>query len=181
MKEKNRNKISKTISYWLRHHPEKINLKVYDNGWVYVKDLIEKSTIPITIEDLKYIASNGDKKRFSFNDNFTKIRACQGHTIKIKMEFEEIIPDKPLYHGTQKKHIKSILKEGLKPMRRHHVHLSKDIETAKKVGLRKGKELIVLEIDVRKMRADRYKIYKSENDVYLTDIIPSEYIKEVKL
>ena len=60
-------------------------------------------------------------------------------------------------------------------MKRHHVHLSQDLETAKNVGSRKG-EFCILKIDAKKMKEDNIKFFISENNVVLTDYIDPKYI-----
>lgn len=171
-------KISRLLSYWLRHHPEDIGLNMNSEGWVDVKELLDKSKekIQFDFNELKYIVQNNDKNRFSFSEDYCEIRASQGHSIDVGIDFEEIIPPQILFHGTSKKTIDLIKKEGLKKMNRKYVHLSPDIETASKVGSRKG-EFLVLEIEAMKMRSDGYKIFISDNGVFLTDNVPVKYIK----
>lgn len=178
MDKKREKKISKNLSYWLRHKPEDIGIKLSDNGWTDVKELIKKAEKKIMFDfnDLKYVVDNSDKKRFSFSEDFCSIRANQGHSTDVKMEFDEVKPPQFLYHGAPEGSVEVILKEGLKKMRRHHVHLSPDTETAAMVGARRGK-FTILKIEAMRMRADGYKIYVSENGVYLVDEVPAEYIK----
>lgn len=178
MNKETHTKISKSLSYWLRHRPEKIGLVLDKEGWTNVEDLIQKAKpeIEFNLEELKEVVANCDKQRFAFSPGFEKIRANQGHSIEIKMKFQEIVAPPVLYHGTVDKFIESIKKKGLQPMNRHHVHLSKDKETADKVGSRRGKP-VILEIDAIKMQDDGIKFYISENGVYLTDFVPKKYIK----
>lgn len=60
-------------------------------------------------------------------------------------------------------------------MNRQYVHLSMDIETARNVGQRHG-EVIILQIDIEGLKSIGHKFYLSENNVWLTDDIPSRYI-----
>lgn len=170
--------LSKTLSYWLRHKPEKIGLVLEKDGWVDVSELIEKakSEIYITLDDLKQVVEENDKKRFSFNEDYTKIKANQGHTAEVDIKFTKIVPPVVLYHGTVDKFLASIKKQGLTKQKRHHVHLSKDKEVAINVGSRRGKP-VVLEIDCKAMLSDGYDFFVSDNGVYLTDSVPSKYIK----
>lgn len=172
--------LSKTLSYWLRHKPEKIGLVLEKDGWVSVDELIEraKSEIYITLDDLKQVVADNDKQRFSFNDDFTKIKANQGHTTDVEIKFKKVVPPVVLYHGTVDKFFDSIKKQGLTKQKRHHTHLSKDKNVAISVGSRRGKP-IVLEIDCKKMLADGYEFFLSDNGVYLTDNVPSKYIKRL--
>ncbi len=171
--------LSKFISKILRHEPEIINIKLDDYGYADVESLIEginkngKNKIDFKI--LKYIVENDNKQRYSFSNDFTKIRANQGHSIEVDLGFEEIKPPDILYHGTGQKFLDSILKHGIKPQSRIYVHLSKDTDTAKIVGSRHGKP-VILRIDTKKMYEDGYKFYLSENNVWLTKYVPTKYI-----
>ena len=69
-------------------------------------------------------------------DDHTLIRANQGHFIPVDVEREEKTPPAVLYHGTGEKYVSSIDQEGLIPKSRLYVHLSSDVETAKRVGSR---------------------------------------------
>lgn len=173
-------KISKSLSYWLRHHPEDIGIVVSKQGWTDVKTLMEKasSKLPFDFNELKYVVQNNDKKRFSLSEDMCMVRANQGHSIEVELDLLEVLPPKVLYHGTPIRNVESILKDGLHKGNRHHVHLSKDQETAGKVGARRGK-FEILEIEALRMRADGYKVYMSDNGVYLVDEVPSKYIKRM--
>ena len=178
MNEQQKKKTSKFLSYVLRHHPELIGLNLDENGWTNVDELITKSTNNsqgFTFEELDEIVQTNDKKRFIFNEDKTKIRANQGHSIDINLA---LIPQQPpefLYHGTAQNNIGSILEKGIEKRSRQHVHLSQDKETATKVGMRHGAP-IILTINTEKMFEDGIEFYLSDNDVWLTDFVDSKYI-----
>ena len=166
---------SKTLSYLLRHNPE--DLAMDSNGWVYVDDVLKK--LNMTSDDLKEIVKNNDKKRFGFNEDETKIRANQGHSIDVDVELKEIQPPTFLYHGTSPTFVKEIMKSGgLSKMKRQHVHLSSDEYAAYKVGKRHSKHLFpaILTIQSYKMYKDGFKFFLSENGVWLTEYVPKKYI-----
>lgn len=173
--------ISKLLSLVLRHSPEKIGITLDENGYTDVKILIDTINRNIdknfNFEVLKYIVKFNDKKRFSFSEDFTKIRASQGHSIKIiNLKMDEIKPIDILFHGTSLDFIKSIYETGyISKMNRNHVHLSIDAETAIKVGKRHGIPKVLV-INSKEMFKDGYKFYLSENNVYLTDNVPIKYI-----
>ena len=173
-------KESKYIALLLRHKPEEGNLTLDKEGYCLTDSLVKavKKEFPsFSLNDLKDIVASDEKGRYSFNENQTKIRANQGHsTNQVNITFKEVIPPNILYHGTATRFLNNIYKEGLKPMNRQYVHLSKDIETANKVGSRHGK-VYILEIDCQKMVEDGYKFYISENNVYLTKSVDRKYIK----
>lgn len=178
MNEQQKKKTSKFLSYVLRHHPELINLNLDENGWANVDELITKSkndSQGFTFEELDEIVQTNDKKRFIFNEDKTRIRANQGHSIDINLA---LIPQQPpefLYHGTAQSNIDSIFEKGIEKRNRQHVHLSQDIETATKVGMRHGKP-IILTINTEKMFDDGIEFYLSENNVWLTDFVDATYI-----
>lgn len=178
MNEKETSEISKLLSLILRHSPETIRLKLDENGWANVNELIaqcNKHQKKLNMKLLEYVVETNDKKRFTFNEDKTKIRASQGHSIKVELDLKEVQPPEYLYHGTVEKFINSIKKDGLQKMRRQHVHLSIDKETAAKVGSRRGKP-VILAIQSRRMFHDNYKFYISENNVWLCNEVPTKYI-----
>ena len=176
----NDKKLGRFISLILRHKPETIDLKLDKNGWANTKELIEKiskSGREIDFEILERIVNENNKKRYSFNEVKTKIRAVQGHSIDVNLELKEVVPPAILYHGTAFKNLESIKKEGIIKMSRQHVHLSADVETAKNVATRHSGKYIIFEIDTEAMLKENYKFYLSENKVWLTDFVPSRFIK----
>ncbi|MDG1333823.1 MAG: RNA 2'-phosphotransferase [Crocinitomicaceae bacterium] len=172
--------ISKLMSLILRHNPQVIGAELDENGWIPTEILlagIRKKGIRIDHDLLDEVVETNNKKRFAFNADKTKIRASQGHSVKVDVELKEETPPEILYHGTVNKFLDTIKEQGLIPMNRLHVHLSKDLETATNVGSRRGKP-IILKIMAREMIQDGYTFYLSENGVWLTDKVLPEYIKQ---
>ena len=167
---------SKYLAMILRHKPESANLTLDKEGWCAVSSLIKNAQF--TLAELEEIVSTDDKKRYSFNENKTKIRANQGHSTDVKLTFKKAVPPPKLYHGADDKALDLIFKHGLKPMARHHVHLSHDLETAIKVGQRR-KSFTILEIDAAQALADKVDFYISENGVWLADSISPKYISKL--
>jgi putative RNA 2'-phosphotransferase len=177
--EKQIKHISKLLSLVLRHEPLHIGLTLNENGWANVEDFIRKVNnkgIALDFETLQMVVETNDKKRFTFNENKTLIRANQGHSIEVELNLKEQPPPEFLYHGTVQKFLNAIKKEGLQKMRRQHVHLSKDIETSMKVGSRRGLPVILI-VQSGEMNKDGYTFYLSDNDVWLTDQVPVKYIQ----
>jgi len=173
-------RISKFISLILRHKPEEIGLMLDEYGYINTLDLIKglnKKGYKVTIADLERIVAEDNKQRYSFNDDKTKIKANQGHSITVNLELRVIKPPEVLYHGTATRFAESICKEGIKKQNRQYVHLSQDIETATKVGKRHG-ELVILKINSEEMYKDGYKFFLSENKVWLTDYVPTKYLSK---
>jgi len=171
-------KLSKFLSLVLRHRPEVANLKLDESGWADLKTLIRSFKLKgwegLTFEDIARVVSTNNKKRFAFNANKTKIRASQGHSIKVDLGLQPQTPPDKLYHGTISEFLPSIKREGLKKRKRQHVHLSADTSTAVRVGSRRGKP-VILAIDAKRMNTD-YQFFLSANKVWLADAVPTEYI-----
>jgi len=170
-------KASKFMSLVLRHQPELIGLSLDENGWAEVDELIVKSAgfADLTRAIVEEVVATNDKKRFAFSDDGWRIRASQGHSIKVDLELKPALPPQHLYHGTGFKSVNAIKTDGLKKMSRNHVHLSNSFEQAKKVGSRHGSPF-VLKVDSGQMDKDGFKFYLSDNDVWLTDEVPVKYI-----
>ena len=174
-------KTSIFISLILRHRPEAIGISLDEHGWADVDELIKginkTDDYNIDMGILEEIVRTDNKQRYSFNEEKTKIRANQGHSINVDVELKEAEPPEQLFHGTGEKYVASIRKEGLIPKSRLYVHLSKDKETAEKVGARHGKPHIFFVHSGKMFRAG-YKFYLSENGVWLTKAVPPEFLGE---
>ena len=180
MSNKN-NKLSVFVSLILRHKPEVINISLDKEGYANVNELIDginASGRKITMEILEDIVNTDDKCRYSFNENKTKIRANQGHSVKVDVGLREVNPPKVLYHGTADRNLDSILNFGIKKGSRLYVHLSDNLETATKVGKRHGNPC-VLQVNAERMSKDGYKFYLSDNGVWLVDFVPNFYVEEM--
>lgn len=168
---------SKYISLILRHKPETIGITLDEHGWADVDALIEgiRRTQPFDREMLEEIVATDEKGRYSFNDDKTLIRANQGYSIPVDVELEEKEPPEILYHGTGEKYVASIDEQGLIPKSRLYVHLSKDEETAKKVGSRHGKPVIYI-VKSGQMSRDGIPFFLSANGIWLVKEVPVTYL-----
>ena len=177
---KNEINISKFLSLVLRHQPETIAITLDQNGWADVKDLIEKANnygIKLDRETLNHIVATNPKKRFAFNDTLDNKRASQGHSVEIELCYTNQKPPDILFHGTAEKFVQSILDKGLEKGNRQQVHLSADIDTAINVGQRHGKPFI-FKVLSGQMYQDNFLFYISDNGVWLTDNVPTKYLKQ---
>ena len=167
-------KVSKYLSYLLRHNPKKENLELDSEGFTNVDILIKK--INITKDVLNNIVANDMKGRYEFNQDNTKIRATNGHSIKsVSLKLKALKPPPILYHGTYLGAIKSIKKTGLSKMNRKYVHLTENIDRAIETGKRRGTH-VVLKIKTTEMYLSKFKFYKTSNNVWYVDNVPPEYI-----
>jgi putative RNA 2'-phosphotransferase len=171
--------ISKFISLVLRHQPEKIGLVLDPHGWADVDELIRKANhagVHFDRPTLDQVVAENDKQRFAFSPDGTKIRASQGHSIEVDLQFEPSAPPEVLYHGTAVRFLASILEQGLISGSRQYVHLSKDRQTARSVGSRHGKA-VVFRVKAGEMERAGLKFFLSANGVWLTKHVPVEYLE----
>jgi len=171
-------KISKYLSKHLRHTPERLGLTLAVGGWVSVDELLSACAahqFPLTRAELEEVVATCNKQRFSFDETKTRIRANQGHSTEVDLQLEPQTPPDVLYHGTGERSVSAILESGLLKMSRHHVHLSKNIETARKVGMRHGGPAIFA-VDAAAMHQAGFIFYCSDNGVWLVDRVPPQYL-----
>lgn len=171
----------KFLAYVLRHNPAAVGIELDNNGWANVDELldgVQRSGRSINIALLEEIVATDDKCRYSFNEDKSKIRANQGHSVDVDLQFEEKTPPDILYHGTAEKYFESIKQNGIQKRTRQYVHLSLNVQTATSVGARHGKP-VVLKIDAKGMVSDGCKFYLSENGVWLTDFVSFKYVTEI--
>ena len=170
-------RVSKYMSYLLRHNPE--NLKMDSEGFVDLGELLAKlkEKFPVDKQLILEIVERSERKRFEIRNG--KIRALYGHSIPVMLKLKEDETVKILYHGTTPEAAAEILKSGLKPMKRNWVHLSPTVEIARQVGLRRTNKPAILEIDAEKARKNGIKFYKATKQVYLCKQIPPRYIKRI--
>lgn len=169
--------MSKFLSLILRHKPQIVGLQLDEHGWANVDELISRVK-GLDLAILEKIIATDEKQRYSFSEDKKLIRANQGHSIPVDLELEELNPPEILFHGTTEKFSAAISAQGLKKMSRLYVHLSADVETAEKVGRRRGIPKIFV-VESAKMLADGFKFYRSVNGVWLTEYVPAKYLREM--
>lgn len=181
VKQMNLTRTSKYVSLLLRHKPEKAGIYLDQHGWAEVDELIKgvSKTHMFNMEILEEIVRTDNKQRYSFNEDKTKIRANQGHSIPVDVELKEAKPPKQLWHGTGEKYVSAIDEQGLLHKNRLYVHLSTNEETAIKVGKRHGKPVLYT-VNAEEMYQDGYKFFLSKNGVWLTDHVPVKYLDKYK-
>ncbi len=169
-------KLSKHLSYILRHRPDVIGLELDSQGWATIDDLVEKVTkFNLTNDLLRVVVETNDKQRYRISDDGKRIKANQGHSIDIDLDLEPVQPPHVLYHGTADRFMDTIKADGLTKQNRHHVHLSESEPVAMTVGGRHGRPVIII-ISARKMYEDGFQFYKTANNVWLVDHVPPEYM-----
>ncbi len=177
-------KLSKEVSYALRHNPKKYKITLDNNGWTNINELIDSlismsNWYGLEKKDIEEMISLSSKKRHEIKGDM--IRAYYGHSASSNIEFNSVSPPNVLYHGTTEKYVKSIMKEGLKPKGRQYVHMSIDIDTAKVVASRRKGDAVVFKIDANLAYNDGINFYHGNENVWLSDGIPAKYIKRVTI
>lgn len=172
--------LSRFISLVLRHKPEAVGITLDEHGWADVNELIAgvNRTQPLDMETLEEIVRTDEKQRYSFSGDKTLIRANQGHSIPVDVELPQSEPPELLYHGTAERFTAAIEAEGLRPMSRLYVHLSKDAETARKVGSRHGKP-VIYQVLAGEMSRRGFEFWLSVNGVWLTRAVPPEFLRRI--
>ena len=175
--DKNIIRLGKNLAFLLRHDADAFKEGLIDeHGWRNVSELKKRGYTQSILDE---IVETNNKQRYEYNESKTKIRARQGHSIPVDVELVEMTPPDTLYHGTATRFITSIMGEGIKCGTRLYVHLSKDVETAKTVGARHGNPCVI-ELDAKKMSEDGIKFFLSNNGVWLTKHVPTNYFKNVQ-
>ncbi|HEX9963571.1 MAG TPA: RNA 2'-phosphotransferase [Allosphingosinicella sp.] len=172
-------RISKSLSYWLRHRPDAGGLELDEAGWAptaAVLEALKRSGIECDAQRLAGMVRRSDKQRFEYSPGGEAIRARQGHSVDVELGWPPATPPETLYHGTVDRFVAAIGREGLRAMKRHHVHLSPDVETAQRVGSRRGKA-VVLRIDSAAMARAGHVFYLTANGVWLTGHVPPEFLR----
>ncbi len=181
MNTKNLKRISKQMSYILRHRPDSVGLTLATGGWVAVADLLAVLSYEgktVTRATLEQVVTDNDKQRFEFSSDGSQIRARQGHSADVDLQYEAATPPDLLFHGTATRFLESIFAQGLIKGNRHHVHLSTNRETMIQVGMRHGKPT-VLEVNAKQMLADGHTFFVTGNEVWLTDHVPPQYLRQL--
>ena len=176
-------RISKFLSYVLRHKPEAAGVTPNAEGWVDVKELLAGTAawgMNISRAALDEVVATNDKQRFALSADRQRIRASHGHSIAVNLGLKPMKPPKFLYHGTVERFLPSILKTGLKRRTRQFVHLSIDKVTARQVGARRGRA-VILRISSAAMQADGHDFFLSENGVWLTENVPTDFITVINV
>lgn len=174
-------KISKRLSFVLRHRSDSVGLELGEGDWIRVDDLLAAlagNGKTVSQPVLQKVVAENDKQRFEFSDDGLRIRARQGHSAEVDLGYQPATPPDVLYHGTATRHLDFILQQGLVNGCRHHVHMSTDQETMVAVATRHGKP-VLLSIDAKRMHADGHEFFVTGNHVWLTDHVPPEYLTAI--
>ena len=174
-------RVSKRLSYVLRHQPGSIGIALDDAGWTDVQELLAALAahgLPLVRADLDHVVATNDKRRFAYDASGSRIRASQGHSRPVDLGYHPEAPPPELFHGTAERFLPSILEGGLRAGRRHAVHLSADVGTARTVGRRRGRA-VVLRVDAASMASGGALFTRSANGVWLVDAVPPGHLSVI--
>jgi putative RNA 2'-phosphotransferase len=179
MNEKETIRTGKFLSLVLRHEPERVGLQLGEAGWVGVTELLDavnRHGVALTLDQLKHIVATSDKKRYAFSDDGSQIRANQGHSVEIDLQYPPQTPPEILYHGTATRFLDGIRQHGLQKMERHDVHLSAETKVTVQVGSRHGKPVLLV-IRAGEMHRAGHVFRCSTNGVWLVENVPVQFIE----
>ena len=162
-------KLSKKLSYALRHNPAELGLEPDEKGFVPLEEICEK--LGVTHDDIAEVLAQSPKRRFEIRED--RIRALYGHSFDVDLGLPEYAGSPTLYHGTSRKAARRILEEGLKPAGRQYVHLSKEPDDAQLVGRRRDRIPVILKINVNRAKKARARLFDAGDVVLSTGILDS--------
>jgi putative RNA 2'-phosphotransferase len=171
--------VSKFLSLVLRHDPARIGITLDAAGWTDVAALLAACAahgVVVSRDELAAIVAGSDKQRFALSADGARIRANQGHSVEVDLQLAPAAPPARLFHGTVAAVVPAIRAEGLVRGERHHVHLSADVETARRVGGRRG-EPVLLTVRADAMAAAGHVFYRADNGVWLVDHVPPGFLE----
>jgi len=179
MDERTRTHHSKFLSLVLRHQPRLIGIQLDAQGWTPIDELLARCALKghaLTREMLEELVATSPKRRFAISEDGARVRASQGHSVEVELGYEPAVPPEVLFHGTVEAVLPEIRAQGLLKMARHHVHLSADEATARAVGGRRGRP-VILRVRAGEMQRQGHVFYLSANGVWLTDQVPPEFLE----
>lgn len=175
-------RLSKRLSYLLRHQPEQLDLQLDEEGYTActVEELAER--MGVEPDAIRRVVETDPKGRFSIRGG--RIRANYGHSIPPGRRMwtqEEPASAKELpevlYHGTAPPNLDSIMRGGLRPRGRQFVHLSTSPEAARRVGRRHAGRPAVLSVNVGKALNAGVRMWRAGPETVLATEVPPECLR----
>jgi putative RNA 2'-phosphotransferase len=173
-------RISKLLSFMLRHDPEAYGLTLDDFGFVAIDQVVAAIGTRYSgfgREDLVRIAESDPNGRYEIESD--RIRACYGHSLSVSRRARTVEPPEELFHGTAGRNLNFILNQGLRAMRRQFVHLSVREADAIRVGRRHAKSVVLLKVRAREAYRAGVEFW-CEGNTYLAAEIPPQFIEVIQ-
>ena len=170
-------RISRFLTYLLRHRPKEYPLVVDNRGfadWRDVVELVQERYYDVTEAQIEAVVNGSEKKRFELLDG--KVRATYGHSFTVELGEPADNPPPKLYFGAARDLAQSMLRSGLKPRDRQYVHLSVNREEAESVARRHDPAPALIEIDVEAARREGVRFFSS-GPLYLAEFIPAKFLQ----
>jgi putative RNA 2'-phosphotransferase len=165
-------RLSKRMSRALRHDPTRVGLELDAGGWTSLDALC--AALGATPDEVEDVVANGSKPRYEITDG--RVRARYGHSLPGHVEMPPADPPPTLFHGTSAGAVDAILREGLHANGRQYVHLSPSEATAREVGSRHGRP-VILAVDARAAAAAGAVFRRGNADTWLTDALAPAYLR----
>ncbi len=165
--------VSKQLSWLLRHGAGERKLAMDAAGWTPVDAVLRELRIDRPL--LERVVVENNKGRLELDGG--RVRACQGHSLEAMPVTREALEASwqpyeaagSIWHGTNVEAAESILREGILPGGRSHVHLADGTES--KVGKR-AQVAVLLEVSTDALRAAGRGLFASSNGVVLVRDVP---------
>jgi putative RNA 2'-phosphotransferase len=160
------------MSRALRHDPARVGLELDAEGWTSLDALCRG--LRVSRADVEDVVAHGSKQRYELADG--RIRARYGHSLPGHVEMPPAEPPSSLFHGTSASVVDAILRDGLNAGARQYVHLSPNADTARAVGARHGRP-VVLVVDAGAAARDGVVFRRGNDDTWLTDALDPRYLR----
>jgi putative RNA 2'-phosphotransferase len=172
--------LSKLLAYGLRHRPVEFGVTLDAHGWARLDDVLagvraHRGFVDVTAADIEALARGGSRRRFEIVEG--RIRARYGHSTSDRIEHAAGEPPDILYHGTARRAVSSILRDGLNSGDRQYVHLSGTEALAREVGRRHDPHPVVLVIDAAAAARAGIVFRPAGEEVWLVDAVPPEHVR----
>jgi putative RNA 2'-phosphotransferase len=181
MDEKQRTALSKFMALLLRHRPGDYGLALDPEGFVPLESLLaavngRRGWAWVRAEHVEEVIATQTKRRYEIVDG--DIRAIYGHSVEAAVVYPQVVPPEALLHGTARRFVEAIRREGLLPMNRQYVHLTDDLALARLTGLRRDPQPAILRVDAARAHAGGVAFFQADNGVFLAKSVPAEYISD---
>jgi putative RNA 2'-phosphotransferase len=179
MNEAQRTNLSKFMALLLRHRAGDYGLMPDPEGFVPLDQLLaalnrQSGWEWIGAQHIEEVIATQAKRRYEIVDG--DIRAIYGHTLDAAISYPSVAPPALLLHGTARRFVDAIQREGLRPMKRQYVHLTDDLALAQLTGRRRDSQPAIARIDAMRAHAEGIEFFQADNGVFLAKAVLAEYV-----
>lgn len=169
-------RISRFLTYLLRHQPKEYPLVFDARGFVDWRDIVElvqERFYDVTEEQIETVVRDPEKKRFELADG--RVRATYGHSFPVDLAGEVAAAPPKLYYGVARDLAQSMLRSGLKPRDRQYVHLSVTAEEAESVARRHDPAPAIIVVDARAAQGEGV-LFHQAGPLFLVENVPAKFL-----